>query len=176
MYLHCDHLRVHSGITATFLISYAMAFEVHLLCAILKIHKQVSMILMMACPKSGFLNTDAQLIFNLDSTVITLADWCASSTLLRLLYRLTSQSGTTTSPPMDPLSRSSIVRLLTARVVGLVDPLRLFLSSMSNRGRGELHVPCQQLCEFMTSAVGTASALFPFPAIQIGYSPSTTTQ
>ena len=54
-----------------------MACEVHLLYAILKIHKQVSMMLMMVCLKSGSLNTSAQLISNLDTTIITLADWCA---------------------------------------------------------------------------------------------------
>jgi hypothetical protein len=153
-----------------------MACEVHLLCAILKTHKQVSMILMMVCPKSGFHDSSVHLISNLDSTVITLADWCALFHLAAMLYRLTSQSGTTTSPLMHPVSRPSIVRSLTTRVVGLVDLLRCFLLSMSNRARGELHLPYKQLCEFMTCAVlGTASALFLFPAIQIGYSLSTTT-
>jgi hypothetical protein len=45
--LHSVYLRVHSGTTVTFLISIATACVVHLLCAILKIHKQFSMMLMM---------------------------------------------------------------------------------------------------------------------------------
>jgi hypothetical protein len=79
------YLRVHFGTTVTFITSIAMAYEVHLLCAILKILMQVSMMLMMVCPKSGFLNSSAHLISNLDSTVITLADWCACSVLLLYL-------------------------------------------------------------------------------------------
>jgi hypothetical protein len=73
------YLRVHFGTTVTFLINIAMAYEVHLLCVILKIHMQVSMMLMMVCPDTSLLNSSAYLITNLDSTVITLADWCACS-------------------------------------------------------------------------------------------------
>ena len=124
------YLRVHTGTTVIFLLSIAMACVVRLLFAILKIHMQVFMMSMMACPKSGFVHTNAWLISNLDSTIITLADWCA------LLYgphcytlqgRLTSQSGTTMSPSKHPLPRYSIVRSLTARVAILVDLLRRLL-------------------------------------------------
>lgn len=51
---HRVYLRVHTGTTVTTKISIAMACEVHLLCAIPTIHKQVSMILTMVCPKSSF--------------------------------------------------------------------------------------------------------------------------
>ena len=79
MNLHRVYLREPSGTTVTSLISIAMAYEVHLSCAILKILMQVSMMSMMVCPESGFLDSSAHLITNLDSTVITLADWCACS-------------------------------------------------------------------------------------------------
>jgi hypothetical protein len=51
------YLRERSGTTVTFLINIAMAFGVRSLCVILKIHKQVSMIMMTVCPKFGFLHT-----------------------------------------------------------------------------------------------------------------------
>ena len=79
MNLHRVYLREPFGTTVTSLISIAMAYEVRLSCAILKILMQVSMMSMMVCPESGFLNSSAHLITNLDSTVITLADWCACS-------------------------------------------------------------------------------------------------
>ena len=56
--LHDVHFRVHTGTTVTFLISIAMACGVYLLSAILKIHMQTSMMLMMVGPTSGFLNTN----------------------------------------------------------------------------------------------------------------------
>ena len=64
--------------------------------------------------------------------------------LTSLVYRTTSQSGTTSSPTKHPLSRNSIVRSSMAWVVMLVDLLRRLLLSMSYRGGGELHQLCHR--------------------------------
>ena len=55
--LHHVHSREHTGTTVTFLISIAMACGVYLLSAILKIHMQTSMMLMMVGFKSSSLDT-----------------------------------------------------------------------------------------------------------------------
>ena len=49
---------------------------------------------------------------------------------------------------MPPLFQPSIVRLLTAPVVGLVDLLHRLLFSRYNKARGELHLPVTELCGF----------------------------
>ena len=72
---------------------------------------------------------------------------------------------------MPPFFPPSIVRLLMARVVGLVDLILRLLLSMSKRARGGPHLPPTEMCEFMTCFIDTASALFRFLVTRIGYSP-----